>query len=142
MIRAVLFDLDGTLVNTEPLHFAAFNEVLAPLGIRIDRQDYFTRLIGYDDRGCFETVLRENGVEPEPENIAELIRNKSDHYLEMVARSTDLLYPRAAEIVAACGERFPLMLVTGTLRKEAELILKGCGLRSKFVDVIAADDVE
>ena len=57
MIRAVIFDLDGTLVETEPLHFAAFNEVLRPDGIEIEFNDYTARLIGLNDRDCFATVL-------------------------------------------------------------------------------------
>ncbi len=60
MIRAVIFDLDGTLVDTEPLHFAAFNQVLRPDGIEIPLDEYSARLIGLNDRDCFSTVLREN----------------------------------------------------------------------------------
>ena len=53
----------------------------------------------------------------------------------------DVIYPGAADFVRQCGERFPLMLVTGTLRHEAEAILTGAGLRPLFLDVIAAEDV-
>jgi len=61
MIRAIIFDLDGTLADTEPLHFEAFARVLHSEGIELDRAEYFSRLIGLDDRDCFATVLRENG---------------------------------------------------------------------------------
>ena len=61
MIRAIIFDLDGTLADTEPLHFEAFARVLRAEGIELDRADYYARLIGFDDRDCFAAVLRENG---------------------------------------------------------------------------------
>ena len=61
MIRAVIFDLDGTLVDTEPLHFAAFNEVLRPEGIDIPLDEYTARLIGFNDHDRFQCVLRERG---------------------------------------------------------------------------------
>ena len=61
MIRAIIFDLDGTLADTEPLHFEAFARVLHAEGIELDRGEYYRRLLGLDDRDCFATVLRENG---------------------------------------------------------------------------------
>ena len=61
MIRAIIFDLDGTIADTEPLHYDAFAQVLRGQGIELTLKDYTERLIGYDDRGCFETVLNEAG---------------------------------------------------------------------------------
>ena len=55
-IRAIAFDLDGTLSDTEPLHFEAFKEVIRPAGIEIPREDYYSRLIGLNDHDCFATA--------------------------------------------------------------------------------------
>jgi len=52
------------------------------------------------------------------------------------------MYPGAADFVRACAARFPLVLVTGTLRDEAEMILRRSGLRELFLDIVAAEDVE
>ena len=139
MIRAVIFDLDGTLVETEPLHFAAFNEVLAPEGIEIARDDYFTRLIGYNDYDCFATVLREHGRDADDERIAALIARKSSTYQATIA-ARDVLYPGAEKFVRDCAQRCPLMVATGTLRAEAEAILRRAKLRDLFLDIIAAED--
>jgi beta-phosphoglucomutase len=139
MIRAVIFDLDGTLVETEPLHFAAFNQVLAPDGIEIARDDYFTRLIGYNDYDCFATVLREHDRDAGDERIAALIEEKSSIYQAIVAER-DVLYPGAEKFVRDCAQRFPLMIATGTLRAEAEAILRRARLRDLFLDIIAAED--
>ena len=141
MIRAIIFDLDGTLADTEPLHFEAFARVLHAEGIELDRAEYFSRLIGLDDRDCFATVLRENGRRVTDGALAALITRKATIYQEMIA-GRDVFFPGAADFVRQCARRFPLILATGTLRVEAELILKRAGVRELFVDIIAAEDVE
>jgi beta-phosphoglucomutase len=141
MIRAVFFDLDGTLVETEPLHFAAFNEVLREDRIEIGFDDYTARLIGLNDRDCFVTVLRENRKDASDDHVAELIARKTAVYQAIIAER-DVLYPGAEKFVRECAQRFPLMIVTGTLHVEAETILRRAGFRDLFLDIIAADDVE
>jgi beta-phosphoglucomutase len=139
-IRAVLFDLDGTLADTETLHFEAFAEVLRPEGIIVGRADYFARLIGYTDHDCFAALLAEHGRPAIPEAIAPLTARKAAAYGAIIAHR-DVIYPGAVEFVRRCAERFPLMVVTGTLRVEAETILRRAEIRDLFVDIIAAEDV-
>jgi beta-phosphoglucomutase len=141
MIRAIIFDLDGTLADTEPLHFKAFARVFRAEGIELDRAEYFGRLIGLDDRDCFAAVLRENGRTAADGALAALIARKAAIYQAMIA-GRDVTFPGAADFVRLCAARFPLIVATGTLRVEAELILKRAGVRELFADVIAAEDVE
>lgn len=141
MIRAIIFDLDGTLANTEPLHYEAFARILRDEGIELDRADYFHRLIGFDDRDCFAAVLKDNGRRPADAKLAELIARKAAVYQAMIAER-DVTFPGAADLVRRCAERFPLSVATGTLRVEAETILMRAGVRDLFVDIVAAEDVE
>ncbi len=142
MIRAVFFDLDGTLVDTEPLHFDAYNAALSEVGVQVSRADYFARFIGYNDHDCFAAVLRENHLEGDEARIAALIASKHAAFERLMSSGRDLSYPGAANFVRQCHERFPLMIVTGALRVEAEQTLTTTGLREYFLDVIAAEDVE
>jgi beta-phosphoglucomutase len=141
MIRAVIFDLDGTIADTETLHFAAFNEVLKDAAIEISRDEYFTRLIGFNDHDCFAAVLREHQKDADEERVAGMIARKSVVYGAMLAER-DVIYPGAEKFVRDCANRFPLMIATGTLRAEAEAILGRAKIRDLFLDIIAAEDVE
>jgi beta-phosphoglucomutase len=142
MIRAVFFDLDGTLVDTEPLHFEAYNAALGEVGVQVSRADYFARFIGYNDHDCFAAVLGDNRLDAAEARIAALSASKHAAFERLMTSGRDVIYPGAAGFVRECHRRFPLMIVTGALRVEAEQVLTVSGLREYFLDVIAAEDVE
>jgi beta-phosphoglucomutase len=141
VIRAVIFDLDGTLADTEPIHFEAFHEILRGDGIAVSREDYFARLIGYTDHDVFAVLLQEHGRDAAPAQVQALMERKANLYQTMIA-GRDVMYQGAADFVRDCARRFPLIVVTGTLRNEAEMILGGGKVRELFLDIITAEDVE
>ena len=54
VLRAILFDFNGVLVDDEPVHLEMFQRVLAEEGVALTADDYFSgRYLGMDDRGCF-----------------------------------------------------------------------------------------
>ena len=85
-------------------------------------------------------MLDERGTPHDATMIARLIALKAEVYQAMIA-DQDVLYPGAADFVRRCAERFPLILATGTLRAEAEMILARGQIRDRFLDIIAAEDV-
>src|SRR5262249_11916554 len=62
LIRAVVFDFDGVIANSEPLHFRGFQDVLAGLGHTLTEAQYYETYLGYDDASAFEAMLNDRGV--------------------------------------------------------------------------------
>lgn len=140
MPAAVLFDFNGVLVDDEHLHFEAFNEVLAPEGVRMTPETYAERYLGFDDRGAFAAVLRDHGRAPDEALISALIARKAEVYTRRAA--TDLrVFPGAAELVRRAAAACPVAVVSGALRAEIELALARMDVRHHVVEIVAAEDV-
>jgi phosphoglycolate phosphatase/beta-phosphoglucomutase len=140
-VRTIIFDLDGTLADTEELHFEAYKYVLLAEGIELSKTDYFSRLVGRKDHDCFALLLREHCMPVREARINELIAHKSALY-QAIAVERAVFFPGALDFVRRCAARFPLALVTGTLRVEAELLLRKGEIRELFAEIVAAEDVE
>ena len=75
-LQAVIFDCDGILVNTEPLHYRAFQEVLVPLGLGHDFESYLEHFVGFDDRDAFIYAFKEAGLELAPTTLEQAYRSE------------------------------------------------------------------
>ena len=74
---AVLFDFDGVLVNSEPLHFQAFREVLAAEHIDLSEDEYYRELIGFDDKGAFRHLYQKRKLSLTPKTFLSLMARKN-----------------------------------------------------------------
>jgi beta-phosphoglucomutase len=137
--RAVLFDCDGIIADSEPLHLRAFQDVLAPLAITITKAEYADRYLGLDDRGVFAEALRLHGRADDRQMVATLMAAKAAGF-RRVLETEMRIYPGVAEFVQALSG-VPLAVVSGALREEIEIILRQAGLRDAFTAIVGAEDV-
>jgi HAD superfamily hydrolase (TIGR01509 family) len=140
MLKAIIFDCDGVIADTEPLHLATFQTVLAQEGITLTAKEYYTDYLALDDRGCFTLAYARQGRTLSDGKLAHLIRQKAD-YLEPVMRERLHLFPGVKEFIREAASRYPLAVASGALRAEVELILKHAEVRHCFEAVVAAEDV-
>jgi beta-phosphoglucomutase-like phosphatase (HAD superfamily) len=138
--RALIFDFDGVLADSEPLHLAAFQRALAPEGIALTRADYYATYLGYDDRDAIAVALRRHGQPDDGVRVRALMARKAEHFLALVATGVPL-FPGAAALVREAAAHVPLAIGSGALRGEIELILDGAGLRGCFATIVSAEDV-
>lgn len=140
MLRAILFDFDGVIADSEPAHLRAFQAVVAEEGVALNEETYYSRYLGLDDRACLRAILRDAGRNCADDALEHLFRRKSAQYLNAL-REGAVLMPGAADFIRRASARYPLAIASGALRSEIELVLAGADLRSCFVDVVSAEDV-
>jgi beta-phosphoglucomutase len=138
---AVLFDFDGVIVNSEPLHFYAFQQVLRAEKIELSEEEYYRELIGFDDRGAFRHLFEKRKTHIETKDLSRLITRKSEMMMELIrARKYEAL-PGVEEFVRGLWRHYPLAICSGALREEIEAMLEGISLRDCFTVIVAAEDV-
>ena len=143
MIRAVVFDFDGVLANSEPLHLRAYQQVLSPFGIALTRDEYYANYLGYNDAGVFTRLAAHYRMPLDDGGIQKLIEEKTrvfDRTIEADLGAGDILYPGAASCVALMASRYPLGIASGALRHEIEAILRGARLDRYFRFIVASGD--
>lgn len=140
-VAAIVFDFDGVLADSEPLHLRVYQELFEPQGLHIDQVAYETRYLGYDDIGVFQKIAEDYGLMLGDEEIELLIEAKSRRFQELVS-SGDVLYPGAAALVRRLGAAWPLGIASGALRAEIELMLRGAGLLDAFGFIVSSGDTE
>ena len=139
MLRAIIFDCDGVIADTEPTHLAGFARVLSENGISLSKEDYFDHYLALDDRGCFTKAFADKGLMLSQHRLSELVKQKAE-YVELVMRTELTLLPGAAEFIRAAADHYPLAVASGALRAEIEAIVSYGRLQDCFKAIVSAED--
>ena len=140
--HAVLFDFDGVLCNSEPLHFYAFQEVLAAEKIELSEADYYNEMVGFDDKGAFRHIFALRGRELDPKTFLRVMTRKSEVMMDLIRRRKFKPLDGVEEFVRSLWRHCPLGICSGALREEIEAMLEGLALRDCFGVIVSAEDVE
>jgi HAD superfamily hydrolase (TIGR01509 family) len=139
-LQALIFDFDGIIANTEPLHYAGLYQTLKEIGIELTEADYYADYLGYDDRGCILAALATNRRPADAALVERLMKRKAEAYLESVKHHS-VIFPGVPEFVHDAARTYPLAIASGALRHEIEYILETAGLRRAFLHITSAEDV-
>lgn len=138
-LRAIVFDFDGVIADSEPLHFQAFKEILAEVGLALTEHDYYERYLGFDDVGVFEAVSKERDLGWSASWVGRLTARKAER-LEALERNRSMLFPGAEAFIRTAGEAVPLAIASGALRTEILRVLDRAGLTRWFPVIVAAGE--
>ena len=138
-IRAIVFDFDGVLANSEPLHLLSYQAVLEELGIELTRDEYYAHYLGFDDVTAFRVISGRRGQQWSEEQIRAILDRKTVIFDDIVA-SRDVLYPEAVPCIRRLAESLPLGIASGALRHEIAAILRRARLEEYFGFIVAAGE--
>jgi HAD superfamily hydrolase (TIGR01509 family) len=135
-IKAIIFDMDGTLVNTEPLHCQAWLNVLGERGFHYD-EAWFSQWIGKADRFLAQAVVEERKLDMDPG----VLQKEKETLFHALAEKETQTFPGLEVLLAAAHGKIPMAIATNSSRKDAEKVFIPTQLDQWMEIVVTSDDV-
>lgn len=142
MLNAVLFDFDGIIVDSEPMHYQAFQSVLEPLGKGFSWEEYCETYIGFDDRDAFREAFKAKAEKICSRDLKSLIIEKAKIFQQLIHDDQATPLPGAIELINSIPRKLPLALCSGALKEDILPILKNLGIEHAFQVVVTAEDTK
>jgi beta-phosphoglucomutase len=139
LLKAIVFDFDGVIANSEPLHFRAYRDVLQGERVDLSEADYYAKYLGYDDLGAFAAVARDRGLTWPAKLVARLVALKAER-MEELERDGSVLFPGARAAIEAAAGAMPIAIASGALGAEIRRVLDHSKLTTHFTAIVAAED--
>ena len=139
MIRAILFDFNGVIINDEPLQLKAYQEVLKTDGVNFTEADYY-QCAGMNNERFVRWQFENAGQTVAGERVGEIISAKTEKWKKMIDEQIPL-FPGVENFIKKCAQRFALGIVSMANREEIEYILEKTALADCFTTVVSADEV-
>ncbi len=134
MLECVLFDLDGLLVDSEPLQFHAYRRALEQFGVRLDLDAWIR---WHSVEASTRRWVRDRGLDLDPEELRSV---KKRHYDDLVATELQLK-PGARALVERCAGEFELAVVSSSRRESIESCLRKFGLAEHFTAFVSGAEL-
>ncbi len=136
-IQAVIFDLDGTLVDTEKYAIKVFSDVMKTYcGIDVTPED-LTLFYGVHDLTSYKMIIEKYGLTV---SAAELLKHHNAEYDRIVSEVNELL--PGAENIFKRFSHLPLVICSGSTRQQIQTILSNLSIVDLFDHIVSCDDVE
>jgi len=142
MLKAVIFDFDGVITDSEILHLRAFNRSLAPYGIEISTKDYYANYLGYSDFDCYKALIDNGVLKIEPQQIAGIVKKKSKIFEELTKTEGRTIEGVHEFLKMLKRNKVPMAICSGSLMAEIELVLDEAKLRQFFSVIVSAEQVK
>lgn len=138
-LQAIIFDFDGVIADSEPLHLRAFQEALAEERVQLSAEEYYAHYLGFDDVGLIAQLARDRGLAWSDRQITALVARKGARLQARLENGT-VLFPGAAEFIRRSASEVPLAIASGALRHEILAMVETGGLADLFGAIVAAGD--
>ncbi len=142
MLKAVIFDFDGVISDSEILHFRAFNQMLAQYGIEITIKDYYKTYLGFNDVDCYKLLIHQGLLKIDEQQIGDLVEQKK-HIFKQLAQTEGKMIEGVRDFLTMLEDNdIPMAICSGALLTEVEMVLEEARLRHLFEVIVSADHVK
>ena len=142
MLRAVIFDFDGVITDSEVLHLRGFNKVLAQYGIEITTKDYYKDYLGLSDLDLLNVLVEKGFLKLDGDQIKNLAEQKKQVYEELAKTEGSIIEGVRGFLEMLEQNNIPMAICSGSLLAEIELILEQANLRDFFEVIVSAEQVK
>lgn len=139
MLKAVIFDFDGVISDSEPIHYEAINTIISRFDVQIPKDKYWADYLGFNDADCFTAVSADYNLGLTSRGIEELVREKFDVFEKLAVRQSSIIDGVAGFIEMLNTGGIRLAVCSGALSADIELMLKGSEFADSFEVIVAAD---
>jgi len=142
MLKAVIFDFDGVITDSEVLHLRAFNQSLVPYDVEISTKDYYTNYLGFSDFDCYKTLIDNGLLKIDERQIGGIIKEKSKIF-ELLTKTEGRTIEGVHEFLQMLKKNnIPMAICSGSLLVEIEVMLEDSRLRHFFAEIVSAEQVK
>ncbi|MDJ0842888.1 HAD family hydrolase [Crocosphaera sp.] len=143
MLKAVIFDFNGVIINDEEIHQELINEILLGENLRPDPLEYQELCLGRSDRACLLDILSRRGRMVSDDYLDSLIEGKTIAYRQRIESLDELpIYPELKDFLTHLQQHnLKIGLVTGALASEAKFILEKAEILNKFEVIVGGDEI-
>jgi HAD superfamily hydrolase (TIGR01509 family) len=139
MLSAIVFDFDGVIADSEPLHYRSFRDVLMEEGVELNEADYYERYLGFSDAGAFRAIGTDRARPWTADQLAALASRKALRF-QQLEHVSSVLFPGAEAAVRRAAAAVPLAIASGALRAEITRVLDRADLMRCFTAIVAAGE--
>lgn len=141
MLQAVIFDFDGVIADSEPIHCRAFLDVFPQFGFPLTEELYYRDYLGYTDVDTLEVLSKDFRVPLDAPTRQRMLELKAKRFEELIQTNKPIISGVPAFVRMLRSNRIPLGICSGALRSDIDNILDGSELKGAFDVVVSADDV-
>ena len=141
-LKAVLFALRGVIINDEPLHQQACEQILIEENLRLQPREFRQVCLGRSDRACLTDLLTHRGRVVSETYLLQLVKRKAQAYQQQLEQELLPLYPGLKDLMVQLHLRsLKLAIVSGAICSEVELVLNRATLAEYFTVIVGGDDI-
>lgn len=139
---AIIFDFDGVIVNTEPIHYQAFVEILKPIDLAFTWEEYQEKYMGFDDRDAFKEAFSCKSIMLSETELSNIIEKKALIFQEIISNGVTA-YPGVIDLVLFLNKHnIPIAICSGALESDILPILKTLKIDNSFIHITTAEHVK